>query len=213
MKRPLYIYVIYVFVVWIVLILLMSKTNAQVTLIDSTTINGYQMLYLNGGGVDNSRVGQSFTGQALRLDSVCFFLRKLAGSPTGNVYAKLYTHTGTFGISSLPGDSLVCSDAVDVSTVPDPGQWIKFNFTGLNKYPMAATYYCIYCEYTGGNHSNSIGTEDVYSSATPNPQHPGNLFSYVSSWSAANHYENWFMVYGSGIPEAPGTGQVIIISE
>ena len=72
---------------------------------------GYGMSPLGYG------VGQSFTGDGKTLSSVKFYARKV-GSPTGNIYAKIFAHSGTYGTSSVPtGTELAVSGAVDVTTI------------------------------------------------------------------------------------------------
>ena len=66
--------------------------------------------------------------------------------------AKLYAHSGTFGVSSIPtGVVLATSDAIDISILPTSFNLIIFNFTGVEQYTLVAdTYYCIAIEPVAG---------------------------------------------------------------
>ena len=138
-----------------------------------------------------TRTGQSFTGKKLKLSSCVFYIKKV-GSPTGNAVAKLYAHSGTFGASSVPtGSALATSDNFDVATLSTSYGLITFNFTGVNKYLIDAGYWCIDCEYSGGDSSNyiTIGADNS------SPAHSGNSFIYDSSWTATTQ-DICFYVYG-----------------
>ena len=69
------------------------------------------------------------------LTRAAFWLKKV-GAPTGNITAKLYAHTGTYGVSSLPGTLLATSNSVDVSTLPTSVGRVDFYFSGT--YSLAA---------------------------------------------------------------------------
>ncbi len=62
--------------------------------------------------------GQSFTcGVTVTLSECKFYLNKY-NSPTGNCYALIYAHTGTYGTSGVPtGGELATSDAVNVANI------------------------------------------------------------------------------------------------
>jgi len=142
-------------------------------------------------------VAQSFTPSGSgNLLSCNFYLRKY-GSPTGNVYAKLYAHTGTFGTSSTPiGSALATSDAFDVSTLSDSVfTLITFNFTGAEQYTLTGkTYYCIAIWYDGGDPDNYLWIGGDNSS----PTHNGNESYYRVSpagWVADSARDCCFYVY------------------
>jgi len=83
---------------------------------------------------------QSFTcGFNCNLDSAKFYFSK-GGSPTGNAYAKVYAHSGTYGTSSVPtGAALATSDAVDVSGLSAALNLKTFNFSGANRISLSAS--------------------------------------------------------------------------
>jgi len=139
-------------------------------------------------------VGQSFTGNGTTLDSVKFYLRK-SGLPIGNATVKIYSHTGTYGTSSKPGDSLAVSAEFDVSTLTTSNQLIKFSFTGDNRIILSAnTYYIVAIHYAGGDASNFLRVgRDITS-----PTHAGNFCYLVGViWSADGTRDTIFYVYGS----------------
>jgi hypothetical protein len=163
------------------------------------------------GGV--VRCSQSFRAEAAILDSVSFYLWREAGV-SGNVYAKLYTHTGTYGTSSTVLDSLAVSDAIAATAItiwPTKG-WVTFYFTGTNKYQFSDTSkFCIQLSSIDvGAGTYSAGSN---SGASPNVLcHSGNLAYYTGSWTTYQELDMLHFIYGSTIPTATNRGQVIIFS-
>ena len=94
--------------------------------------------------------GQTFTaGAGGTLDSCQFLLRRV-GAVTGDVYAKLWAHSGDFGVDGLPtGTALATSAAVEVSTISE--SWALVTFTFDNTLTLeAGTPYVITVEYPTG---------------------------------------------------------------
>ena len=121
--------------------------------------------------------GQSFTGQQGFLSKATFNLRKF-GSPTGNIVARLYAHSGTFGSSSVPtGSPLATSDPVLASSLTTSFADVEF---GFNEYYVmtADTKYVIVVEYNDGDVSNHVRFQGSSSSV-----HPGNFSLYDGSWA------------------------------
>lgn len=146
-------------------------------------------------GIDSSEAtafGQSFTGNGSVLSSAQFYLKK-QGSPTGNMTAYLYAHSGTYGTNSIAtGSPLDTSATIDISTLTTSAQLITFTFSG--SYTVVnTTKYCILVEYTGGNSSNKllIGV-DVSS-----PSHGGNLVLYWGGWDYDGATDVCFYVNGN----------------
>ena len=138
--------------------------------------------------------GQSFTAIAGKLGSCKFYCKK-NGSPTGNIWAELYAHAGTYGTSSVPtGSALATSNTIDISTLSTSYTLVKFSFTGANLYKLVnGTKYCIAVRYTGGDEYNSLyaGFDNT------SPTHSGNAF-YLStvSWnSRGSGVDDCFYVY------------------
>lgn len=143
-------------------------------------------------------VGQSFTNDnEIVLKSCKFYIRK-NGSPTGNVTAQIYAHTGTYGTSSKPtGSVLATSDAVDVSGLTASLALTTFTFSGAEKITLdASTYYVVVINYSGGDSSNSLF---VGYDAT-SPTHDGNISNSTdgSSWNSSSS-DLCFYIYGGEV--------------
>lgn len=139
--------------------------------------------------------GQSFTAIDGTLDSVAFHLTK-QGVPTGNAYAVLYSHSGTYGTSSVPGSQLATSAPVDVSTIGPTG---LVTFTFNNSISLAAgTKYFISFVHPSGVPPNYIGL-GMDNSA---PTHSGNLtFQSLNVWFPQVGFDAVFYIYET--PPAP----------
>lgn len=115
------------------------------------------------------------------LTKVNFYLCK-QGSPTGNVYAYLYSHSGTYGTSSVPNTLLATSTTtLDISTLQaySTFELKEFNF---NYKLTAGTNYVIVLKYAGGSSGNNLCVG--YDSSTPT--HAGNLAYKIAGWTADN---------------------------
>jgi hypothetical protein len=76
----------------------------------------------------NKALSQSFVGNGANLKYATFFAHK-SGNPTGNVYAKLYAHSGVYGTSSVPtGSPLATSDPIAANSLPTENYWTSFTF-------------------------------------------------------------------------------------
>jgi len=144
------------------------------------------------------RVAQSFAMSTIRytLASVKFYLKK-TGSPTGNATAKLYTHSGTFGTTSVgTTPTLAASATYDVSALTTSYQLIEFVFPWYQNFILQpSTNYVIGIEYSGGDASNNIQVGYDNSS----PAHAGNATTYVSSWTAQAYdlvFYTYYWAYG-----------------
>ncbi|MBI5044639.1 MAG: hypothetical protein HZC02_01825 [Candidatus Levybacteria bacterium] len=140
--------------------------------------------YASLGNGTITGVAQSFTNTAVvnTIAKVRFYLKK-NGTPTGNATAKLYTHSGTLGTSSVPtGTALAVSDAFDVSTLTTTATLSDFVFSNYtNWYSMvASTNYVVSIEYSGGDSSNYVQVGYDNSS----PSHGGNYSENTGSWAA-----------------------------
>ena len=143
-----------------------------------------------GVGTTYQKVGQSFTGNGEILTKATFYLKK-QGNPTGNIVARLYAHTGTFGTNSLPTSPIILtSRAIDITTLTTSYALIDFVFD--NWYPTTNnTKYFISVEYSGGNGSELLraGYDSTSSS------HGGNRARSDGTWST-NTADLCFYVYG-----------------
>jgi hypothetical protein len=147
--------------------------------------------------------GNSFynTNQ-IDLSSCKFYIRKV-GTPTGNVTAKLYAHSGTYGSSSVvTGSVLATSDNVDVTTISSAAFGLV-TFTFSTPYNMAATTnYCIVVGISTGTAENGIriGYDNT------SPSHGGNYLTELGDYN--NTRDMCFYVYGN----ATTTGTVVSVA-
>ena len=130
-------------------------------------------------------IGQSFFNQNnCILDSVKFDLKK-TGAPTGNLTAKIFAHTGTYGTTSnKTGSVLATSDNFDVSTTGAAYALATFQFSGANKITLAAnTNYVVLVD--GLNTFTAIKCP-IASGDSSAPSHGGNMVTTGdgSAWSA-----------------------------
>lgn len=128
-------------------------------------------------GSTSTAVGQSFTSRGGSLRTARFMITK-SGSPTGNVYVKIYAHTGTFGSTSLPtGSAIATSLPINVTTLSTTATWVTFNFSSGSL--VNGTKYVLSLEYTGTG-----GTLLVeYENQDPWDYHPGNgSEKYNGTW-------------------------------
>ena len=91
---------------------------------ESNDSNSTFQLY---GGSYTGR-GQSVTAAGGNLYSVVWYLKTNGGAPTGNAVAKLYTHSGVFGTSSVAGTLLATSEPLDVTTLTSTRTLKTLNF-------------------------------------------------------------------------------------
>ena len=180
----------------------------MVTLIDSYSESNKTYDWdLNNSWGENG-IGQSFTNtNEITLDSCKFYLQR-TGALTGNLTAHLYAHTGTYPSSSMPGDLLASSTAIDISTIGTSYALVTFNFTGANRVTLAAsTYYIITVEPT-----STTGEEDFISCGVDEVTmgHSGALLSkFEEDWyNQYDIYDCCFYVYG----EATATGTNISLN-
>jgi len=194
------------------------------TVVDSYSVDNLSQNHVIGTGGNATRVGQTFTpNQNCTLYSCKFYVGK-TGNPTGNIVAKLYNMTGTYGSTGVPtGVALATSDVIDITTIS--GGLLEFIFSGANQYSLISeTYYCIDIEYTGGSLPNDYV---YYGWDTTSPTHSGNSFSYISSWNADANDDVIFYVYsidiiqghwstssgGDGLAEIPTSSDDVFIDE
>ncbi len=168
--------------------------EAVAALMDSYDIANLSQSYNCHSGADRGG-GQSVTGNGGVLDYIKFQVQKKLGSPTGNCYAKVYTHSGTFGTSSV-GDTLIAtSDAVDISTFTvATNEWRQFDFSGANRIAFASgTRYFIAFEWDGGDASNYV----QYGADSSSPSHGGNLARETpdGTWIAVSTQDLLFEIY------------------
>ena len=97
---------------------------------------------------------QEFHGNGKSLTSAKFYVAKL-GSPTGNIVAKLWAQTGTFGQGTGTGSPLAVSDALNIANLTTSQVLTEFTFS--TPYTLQnGTIYVIGVGYEGGDSSNCL---------------------------------------------------------
>lgn len=155
---------------------------------------------INSGS--NTGWGQSFTGDGSTLGSVVFYMSK-TGSPSYNVTAKIYAHSGTFGTSGIPtGTALATSDNFAVSTLTTSLVLTTFTFSGANQITLTnGTKYVVTFENSNAGISSTpnIGYDDA------SPSHAGNASSLIgATWTASSIRDTIFYVYDNTLPPSQG---------
>jgi hypothetical protein len=174
----------------------------MINVVDYYSESNYKFDVLLYAGYQIQR-GQSFTGNGLPLYSAKFYLSKV-GSPTGNAYGVLWTHSGVFGTSSIgTTPQLALSNPIAVSTFGTSKALVEFIFP--TPYTMVnGTKYVVSVYYVNGNVSNcvSVGIDNS------NPTHPGNGSHVLAAgtWFADVSIDVCFYVYGT----STFTPQIII---
>lgn len=175
-----------------------GNTYDVVNTTNSTTTDSYseanydtdQQVY--GGATEG--VGQSITGDGNKLTSISLYLRKV-NSPTGNAVVKLYSHSGSFGSSSVPGSLLATSKNLNVANLGTSYAVTKIEFDDSEFYTLVnTTNYVITIEYSGGDSTNRL--EVGYDTGG---SHGGNKCTYNgASWSAQASDDVCFYVRTNG---------------
>lgn len=141
--------------------------------IDSYSESNYTSRTQMGvSGVYNN-VGQSFkVSFGATVKGAQAYMAK-TGTPTGNITANIYAHTGTYGSSSqYTGSPLATSDTVSASSISSSNALVSFAFSGANQIVLTAdTPYVLEINYTTGDASNYVLIGYDISS----PTHSGNL--------------------------------------
>jgi hypothetical protein len=164
--------------------------------------NGYFWMYgVFPSASARCAAGQSFTvpsGRNYAITSAKFYLDR-SGSPSGDLVAQLYAHSGTYGSNGVPtGSALAQSNSIPMSSLPSSPALITFVFSGGQQYVMSAgTHYCIECVVLDATvlqyPSNCPGVGCKTTSGAPRPS--GNANAYLNGWGVLIGYAA-FYVYG-----------------
>lgn len=166
--------------------LIAIKDIDTITPFNFTTCSSYVEANRDGG--TNVYAGaiigaaQSFVGNGEVLQRASFYLRKV-GAPTGNITAKVYVHSGTYGTSSIPtGAALATSTVIAATALTTSDVLYHYDFLTTNSITLTnATNYIISLEYGGGDASNYIIVG--YDASTPG--HGGNYSTLTGAvWTA-----------------------------
>ena len=159
-------------------------------IVDSYDLNGGIYYYTVSG---NDERAQSFTaGTGNRLANVKLYLRRI-GSHSGNVYVKIYTHSGAYGTNSVgSGDAIAISDPINFNSIGTSYHWQRFMFTGDNRIKLTDDYYVLSIIDPDGYFRNSIVLGIDKSVLT----HSGNYCGYYDgTWRSDDGLDIYFSVY------------------
>lgn len=154
---------------------------------------------------------QSFVGDGKNLQRASFYLRKV-GAPTGNITAKVYAHSGTYGTSSIPtGAALATSTTVAATALTTGNVLYNFDFLTTNSIILTnATNYVVSIEYGGGDVSNYI--EVGHDASTPG--HGGNYSTLTGAvWTADANKDAIFYLYTGGFVALSSTATKVTMSQ
>ena len=147
------------------------------------------------GNATVTGVGQSFSvgANAVMPIRARFQLKKL-GLPTGAITCNVYTHSGTFGTSSIPtGATLIATATFEAADLTTAYQEIEFEFPVSPVIELSAsTNYVVSLEKAVGDGSNHV-LIDGDTTGT----HAGNRSTEVGTWSADAAEDIAFEFYGS----------------
>lgn len=145
-----------------------------------------------------TKITQSFTSSlTITLDSCKFNLLVSTPGVDKSTYAKVYSHSGTYGTSSLPDTLLATSDAVSTSAIGGSLSLITFSFTGANRITLSAsTQYVVMFDYsTATSDSDIVGISYDFTS----PSHGGNeAYLTQAGWTTSSS-DLCFYVYGDTV--------------
>jgi len=150
----------------------------------------------------NFGVSQSVTGTGKKLHKVQWYIKKTL-VPTGPMVCKLYSHSGVFGTSSVPGTLLATSEPVDASEITTSLALVDFFFEdkGIQddqKYTLVnATKYVITLEYADGSAVNFVSVGHDASS----PGHAGNPAVLTTVWTENAAIDMVFVLITEGTLE------------
>lgn len=144
--------------------------------------------------------GQTITGDGTPIGIAKFYLQK-NGSPSGNLVAKIYAHTGTWGSTGIPtGSALAISSAIDSSTIPTSFSLISFPFLGSDRITLAnGTHYVLTIEGDVGVFNNMISIAQ----GGDGTGHSGNIVYTSNSgsiWSLGSGSDTCFYLENSVTP-------------
>ena len=180
----------------------------------ATLIDSYSESNWTGSAQPDSnypKYGQVFKADGRDLLSCKFYLNT-SGSPTGNMYVRVYAITGTPGTDAEPtGSALAVSDAVDASTLTLTKTLIEFLFTGANRIFLEKdVWYALVFEPDSVSVVINIGIDQT------SPTHDGNPCRYYDvggNWIGYSGIDFIFYVYGTEIKSIDVNDSITITTE
>lgn len=150
--------------------------------------------------VDNATIlgqGQSFQvgndGIGKKIVRVDFDLKVNTGTPTGNMTAEIYAHSGTYGTSSVAtGGALATSEPISTDRLLSTYQTFTFVFYD-NISLTTNTNYVVVIRHPDGSAGNNVHVRGLATSGT----HGGNRAEDTGTWAAQANDDLNFVVYTS----------------
>lgn len=162
--------------------------------------------YYSTSTSQRTRVSQSFTcSDGITLDSAKLYLFRQGSSGSNKpTYVKIYSHSGTYGTSSLPGSLLATSDAINTDSIGTSQALVTYSFSGTNRISLASsTYYVLVFDYTSAeNPPEGTSYDNVWMAYDyTSPTHSGNRGDNYNSgtMSAIAGGDLIFYVYGDTV--------------
>lgn len=170
------------------------RTTAYTKGVEIATCHPANTTYIDLLAGATIAMGQSFNSGAGGVVRHVAFYFGSSGTPAGYAYAKIYTHSGTFGTSSVPGTLLATSDPLD--TAPLYTQWHCFTFSGAEQITLDPdTQYVVVMEHREGvvtlNNYNRVS----YKSAGSHAGNACTLNDTTETWTADATKEVPFGIY------------------
>ncbi len=167
---------------------------------ESNQSTGESICYFDGGNTIPA-VGQTITGDGSQLKDLRFYLTKGTGNFGGNMHAKVYSMSGTFGTDGVPNVLLATSNTVSGIILESYLTLITFNFSGADIITLEnGTYYCIEISADVTPSSTNTLTVGVDGSA---PTHAGNGFYKLNDNYISRTYDVIFYADAVEVPPTP----------
>lgn len=165
-------------------------SSSEPTVIDSYKAGAQAYLIYAG----EEMRAQSFEVEHPHVLVSAMFKIKKQGSPLGNMYAEIWTHTGTYGSSSKPGVLLATSDPKEIADLTLSTVETEFTFSDDDCIQLdGIENYCSIIKYDAGNISNCL----VALVDSASPTHAGNAATYSgTTWTEAAGTDMYFSVTG-----------------
>ncbi len=166
-------------------------------------------LHPSAGGLV-SALGQSFTGDGRKIGYVQFHIKKTVGSPVGELTARLYAISGTFGTSNVPAGAVLASSSPMAIEDIGAGDFELVTFTFDGGFTVAnGSQRCIICEVSSVTLFDTFNYIQIGVDAT-SPTHGGNsIYYWNGGWVDEDNWDAIFYFYAL-IPQAVGEGSMAI---
>jgi hypothetical protein len=138
----------------------------------------------------NVKVGQSFVPSVTAEICYVTFNNKRIGSPSGNVWAEIYSDDG----DGLPNALLATSDSRNVTAISGTATDYNWNFTGINKIQLTSgTMYHVVLS-GDWSYSTTDGIQIATTSESNNYANGTHVY-YATSWAIYANDDMYFKTY------------------